>query len=153
MLNMVQVWFGLELLWPFNPDDLNDWSKRSWLRYLNHLFLIGRKWTVVTFSSLATYSLHLSLALFILKILNPILHISSTYIICLNKYNKSSFLTFSCLFFFFFFFSNLFKCHADDKVTVLESEKLAWEGSTEAQAVKEALNPWRHQDAIERKDS
>uniref|UniRef100_F6HDI9 Uncharacterized protein n=2 Tax=Vitis vinifera TaxID=29760 RepID=F6HDI9_VITVI len=40
-----------------------------------------------------------------------------------------------------------------DKVTVLESEKLAWEGSTEAQAVKEALNPWRHQDAIERKDS
>lgn len=90
----IQVWFGLELLlWPFNPDDLNGWSKRSWLRYLNHLFLIGRKWTAVTFSSLATYSLHLSLALFILKFF------SSKYIICLNKYNKSSFLTFSCFFF------------------------------------------------------
>ncbi|KAL9273615.1 hypothetical protein AKJ16_DCAP00792 [Drosera capensis] len=31
----------------------------------------------------------------------------------------------------------------DDKVTALESEKRAWENSPEAQAVKEALNPWR----------
>lgn len=37
---------------------------------------------------------------------------------------------------------------ADDKVTVLESEKLAWENSPEAQAVREALNPWRNRDAV-----
>lgn len=36
---------------------------------------------------------------------------------------------------------------ADDKVTVLESEKLAWENSPEAQAIREALNPWRTRDA------
>ncbi|TXG66862.1 hypothetical protein EZV62_008137 [Acer yangbiense] len=35
---------------------------------------------------------------------------------------------------------------ADDKVTVLESEKRAWETSPEALAVKEALNPWRKHD-------
>ncbi|KAL5785325.1 hypothetical protein ACOSQ2_007717 [Xanthoceras sorbifolium] len=40
-----------------------------------------------------------------------------------------------------------------DKVTVLESEKKAWEASPEAQAVKEALNPWRKQDAEVRKSS
>ncbi|XVF62688.1 hypothetical protein PTKIN_Ptkin09bG0028400 [Pterospermum kingtungense] len=40
-----------------------------------------------------------------------------------------------------------------DKVTVLESEKRAWESSPEAQAIKEALNPWRNHDAQERKDS
>ncbi|KAK2646610.1 hypothetical protein Ddye_021805 [Dipteronia dyeriana] len=34
----------------------------------------------------------------------------------------------------------------DDKVTVLESEKRAWETSPEALAVKEALNPWRKHD-------
>ncbi|KAE9599680.1 hypothetical protein Lalb_Chr14g0364951 [Lupinus albus] len=34
-----------------------------------------------------------------------------------------------------------------DKVTVLESEKRAWENSPEAQAVREALNPWRRIDA------
>ncbi|KAK6130373.1 hypothetical protein DH2020_035776 [Rehmannia glutinosa] len=33
-----------------------------------------------------------------------------------------------------------------DKVTVLESEKRAWESSPEAQAVREALNPWRDND-------
>ncbi|KAK1592903.1 hypothetical protein Q3G72_032235 [Acer saccharum] len=33
-----------------------------------------------------------------------------------------------------------------DKVTVLESEKRAWETSPEALAVKEALNPWRKHD-------
>ncbi|RWW18138.1 hypothetical protein GW17_00017890, partial [Ensete ventricosum] len=32
---------------------------------------------------------------------------------------------------------------ADDKVTVLESEKRAWESSEEAEAIREALNPWR----------
>ncbi|KAK9288841.1 hypothetical protein L1049_017307 [Liquidambar formosana] len=40
-----------------------------------------------------------------------------------------------------------------DKVTVLELEKRAWESSPEAQAMKEALNPWRHHDAEERKTS
>ncbi|KAL0928544.1 hypothetical protein M5K25_000435 [Dendrobium thyrsiflorum] len=35
---------------------------------------------------------------------------------------------------------------SDDKVTVLESEKRAWESSLEAQAMKEALNPWRRLD-------
>lgn len=35
----------------------------------------------------------------------------------------------------------------DDKVTVLESEKMAWENSPEAQAIREALNPWRNSDA------
>lgn len=33
-----------------------------------------------------------------------------------------------------------------EKVTVLESEKRAWESSPEAQAMREALNPWRRQD-------
>ncbi|XWS08663.1 hypothetical protein CRYUN_Cryun40dG0020700 [Craigia yunnanensis] len=40
-----------------------------------------------------------------------------------------------------------------DKVTVLESEKQAWESSLEAQAIREALNPWRNHDAQERKNS
>uniref|UniRef100_A0A2N9EK79 Uncharacterized protein n=1 Tax=Fagus sylvatica TaxID=28930 RepID=A0A2N9EK79_FAGSY len=31
-----------------------------------------------------------------------------------------------------------------DKVTVLESEKRTWESSPEAQAIREALNPWRN---------
>ncbi|KAJ0034898.1 hypothetical protein Pint_25012 [Pistacia integerrima] len=39
-----------------------------------------------------------------------------------------------------------------DKVTVLESEKRAWEASPEAQAVRDALNPWRKHEA-ERKSS
>ncbi|KAF2287732.1 hypothetical protein GH714_002485 [Hevea brasiliensis] len=34
-----------------------------------------------------------------------------------------------------------------DKVTVLESEKQAWESSLEALAIREALNPWRNHDA------
>ncbi|KAL5541774.1 hypothetical protein UlMin_009484 [Ulmus minor] len=33
-----------------------------------------------------------------------------------------------------------------DKVTVLETEKRAWESSPEAQAMREALNPWRNKD-------
>ncbi|CAD5192907.1 uncharacterized protein LOC103970135 [Musa acuminata AAA Group] len=39
----------------------------------------------------------------------------------------------------------LFMIHTGfyDKVTVLESEKRAWESSEEAQAIREALNPWR----------
>ncbi|CAI8602733.1 unnamed protein product [Vicia faba] len=36
-----------------------------------------------------------------------------------------------------------------DKVTVLESEKRAWENSPDAQAVRDALNPWRHVDPKE----
>ncbi|KAK4266474.1 hypothetical protein QN277_027387 [Acacia crassicarpa] len=40
-----------------------------------------------------------------------------------------------------------------DKVTVLESEKRAWENSPEAQAVREALNPWKHLDAEKTKKS
>ncbi|KAL0866095.1 hypothetical protein Bca101_045213 [Brassica carinata] len=32
-----------------------------------------------------------------------------------------------------------------DKVTVLEAEKRAYENSPEAQAMREALNPWRTQ--------
>ncbi|KAI3687279.1 hypothetical protein L1987_80973 [Smallanthus sonchifolius] len=40
-----------------------------------------------------------------------------------------------------------------DKVTVLESEKRAWENSPEAQAMREALNPWRDTDANARKHS
>ncbi|VVB06565.1 unnamed protein product [Arabis nemorensis] len=35
----------------------------------------------------------------------------------------------------------------DDKVTVLEAEKQAFENSPEAQAMREALNPWRNKDA------
>ncbi|KAL6532279.1 hypothetical protein OROGR_014249 [Orobanche gracilis] len=38
-----------------------------------------------------------------------------------------------------------------DKVTVLESEKRAWESSPEAQAVRDALNPWRDHDNQARK--
>ncbi|KAJ8466125.1 hypothetical protein OPV22_028677 [Ensete ventricosum] len=39
----------------------------------------------------------------------------------------------------------LFMIHTGfyDKVTVLESEKRAWESSEEAEAIREALNPWR----------
>ncbi|XP_024022651.1 uncharacterized protein LOC21406329 [Morus notabilis] len=33
-----------------------------------------------------------------------------------------------------------------EKVTVLESEKRTWESSLEAEAIKEALNPWRSRD-------
>ncbi|KAI5650655.1 hypothetical protein M9H77_36660 [Catharanthus roseus] len=40
-----------------------------------------------------------------------------------------------------------------DKVTVLESEKRAWESSAEAQAVREALNPWRQHGSEARKSS
>ncbi|XP_027934316.1 uncharacterized protein LOC114189816 [Vigna unguiculata] len=40
-----------------------------------------------------------------------------------------------------------------DKVTVLESEKRAWENSPDAQAIREALNPWRHIEAEETKKS
>lgn len=36
-----------------------------------------------------------------------------------------------------------------DKVTILESEKRALENSPEAQAIREALNPWRHVDTKE----
>ncbi|KAI6681475.1 hypothetical protein NL676_035356 [Syzygium grande] len=36
---------------------------------------------------------------------------------------------------------------AFERLTVLESEKRARENSVEAQAVREALNPWRNQDA------
>jgi hypothetical protein len=43
----------------------------------------------------------------------------------------------------------LFLHYADDKVTVLESEKRALENSPEAQAIREALNPWRHVDTKE----
>ncbi|KAL0367653.1 UNVERIFIED_CONTAM: hypothetical protein Sradi_3655400 [Sesamum radiatum] len=41
----------------------------------------------------------------------------------------------------------------DDKVTVLESEKRAWESTPEAQAIREALNPWRDHDKQTRKSS
>ncbi|KAM7463031.1 hypothetical protein LguiA_031152 [Lonicera macranthoides] len=40
-----------------------------------------------------------------------------------------------------------------DKVTVLESEKKAWESSPEAQAMREALNPWRNHEAPAAKKS
>ncbi|KAK7264612.1 hypothetical protein RJT34_32221 [Clitoria ternatea] len=40
-----------------------------------------------------------------------------------------------------------------DKVTVLESEKRAWENSPEAQAMREALNPWKHIDSETTKKS
>jgi len=36
---------------------------------------------------------------------------------------------------------------ADDKVTVIEAERRALENSPEAQAIREALNPWRNKDA------
>jgi hypothetical protein len=39
----------------------------------------------------------------------------------------------------------------DEKVTVLESEKRAWESSPEAQAMREALNPWRKHDEQQKK--
>ncbi|XP_073265369.1 uncharacterized protein [Populus alba] len=40
-----------------------------------------------------------------------------------------------------------------DKVTVLESEKRAWESSPEAQAIRDALNPWRNHDTEQRKNT
>ncbi|KAK8943992.1 hypothetical protein KSP40_PGU001483 [Platanthera guangdongensis] len=42
----------------------------------------------------------------------------------------------------------LFMIHTGfyDKVTALESEKRAWESSAEAQALREARNPWRRLD-------
>ncbi|WCJ23558.1 hypothetical protein M5689_005579 [Euphorbia peplus] len=39
-----------------------------------------------------------------------------------------------------------------DKVTVLESERRAWENSPEAQAMRDALNPWRNHDAEAKKN-
>ncbi|GER27159.1 T-box transcription factor TBX2 [Striga asiatica] len=41
----------------------------------------------------------------------------------------------------------------DDKVTVLESEKRAWENSPEAQAMRDSLNPWRDHDNREKRKS
>ncbi|KAF3457295.1 hypothetical protein FNV43_RR01952 [Rhamnella rubrinervis] len=41
----------------------------------------------------------------------------------------------------------------DDKVTVLESEKRSWESSAEAQAIRDALNPWRRNDSEANKRS
>lgn len=49
----------------------------------------------------------------------------------------------------FLIFSNC----ADDKVTELEAEKRAWENSPEAEARREALNPWRHLDNPAKKSS
>ncbi|EXB74826.1 hypothetical protein L484_023570 [Morus notabilis] len=40
----------------------------------------------------------------------------------------------------------MFMIKTDEKVTVLESEKRTWESSLEAEAIKEALNPWRSRD-------
>jgi hypothetical protein len=40
---------------------------------------------------------------------------------------------------------------ADEKVTVLESEKRARESSPEAQAKREALNPWRKHEEQQKK--
>uniref|UniRef100_A0A0E0F1L4 Uncharacterized protein n=1 Tax=Oryza meridionalis TaxID=40149 RepID=A0A0E0F1L4_9ORYZ len=47
----------------------------------------------------------------------------------------------------------LFMIHTGfyEKVTVLESEKRAWETSPEAQAMREALNPWRKHDDQEKR--
>ncbi|KAG6386851.1 hypothetical protein SASPL_152028 [Salvia splendens] len=47
----------------------------------------------------------------------------------------------------------LFMIKTDDKVAVLESEKRAWESSPEAQAMRDALNPWRHQEKEAEKSS
>ncbi|CAH2069599.1 unnamed protein product [Thlaspi arvense] len=46
-----------------------------------------------------------------------------------------------------------FMIKTDDKVTVLEAEKRAYEDSPEAQATREALNPWRNKDAETSKKS
>ncbi|KAF3789804.1 hypothetical protein EJ110_NYTH17699 [Nymphaea thermarum] len=46
-----------------------------------------------------------------------------------------------------------FMIKTDDKVTVLEAEKRAWETTPEAQAIKDALNPWQKHDMETRKDS
>ncbi|XP_051180527.1 uncharacterized protein [Lolium perenne] len=45
----------------------------------------------------------------------------------------------------------LFMIHTGfyEKVTMLESEKRAWESSPEAQAMREALNPWHKNDEPE----
>ncbi|CAI0627018.1 unnamed protein product [Linum tenue] len=40
-----------------------------------------------------------------------------------------------------------------DKVTVLESEKRAWENTPEAQAMRDALNPWRNHEKQSEKTS
>ncbi|XP_073276365.1 uncharacterized protein [Primulina huaijiensis] len=40
-----------------------------------------------------------------------------------------------------------------DKVTVLEAEKRSWESTPEAQAIRDALNPWREHDKQAKKSS
>ncbi|PUZ43395.1 hypothetical protein GQ55_8G005600 [Panicum hallii var. hallii] len=47
----------------------------------------------------------------------------------------------------------LFMIHTGfyEKVTVLESEKRAWKSSPEAQAMREALNPWCKHDEQHKK--
>ncbi|KAG8050842.1 hypothetical protein GUJ93_ZPchr0009g1667 [Zizania palustris] len=47
----------------------------------------------------------------------------------------------------------LFMIHTGfyEMVTELESEKRAWESSPEAQALREALNPWRNHDEQEKR--
>lgn len=57
--------------------------------------------------------------------------------------------------FFHFVYSrqlDILNC-ADDKVTDLEAEKRVWENSPEAQARREALNPWRHLETSAEKSS
>jgi hypothetical protein len=50
-----------------------------------------------------------------------------------------------------FLFFSAWLYTTDEKVTVLESEKRAWESSPEAQAMREALNPWRKHDEQQKK--
>ncbi|XP_073132795.1 uncharacterized protein [Henckelia pumila] len=40
-----------------------------------------------------------------------------------------------------------------DKVTVLEAEKRSWDSTPEAQAIRDALNPWREHDKEAKKSS
>jgi hypothetical protein len=50
-----------------------------------------------------------------------------------------------------FLFFSAWLYTTDEKVTVLESEKRAWESCPEAQAMREALNPWRKHDEQQKK--
>jgi hypothetical protein len=51
----------------------------------------------------------------------------------------------------FFFLPPAWLYAADEKVTVLESERRARESSPEAQAKREALNPWRKHEEQQKK--
>ncbi|KAH1227564.1 hypothetical protein GmHk_10G027778 [Glycine max] len=72
---------------------------------------------------------------------------------CVRTFLSYSLITLSLPYHFLDFPFDALIFASNDKVTVLESEKRAWENSPDAQAIREALNPWRQIDTEKTKKS